>query len=196
MCAWVFFIQTRASQSFTGKWVFGVGKVSCCFWGGCLFFKRECHRIMHKWTDEQILWLGLLDRHRQYLWSDLLLLCQKIEICWLVLMLNNVVIYGGRYHLLFSVYFLLALCCSVLLCLLLTFWKGWCTCHAVTPVDHSIDQYLSVVVVMEFLGWCAKSFLCLSTTGKTNSTFFFLFFFFKFFFSLNFFLFSFPLIFF
>lgn len=25
-------------------------------------------------------------------------------------------------------------------------------CHAVTTVDHSTDQYLSVVVVMEFLG--------------------------------------------
>lgn len=25
-------------------------------------------------------------------------------------------------------------------------------CHAVTAVDHSIDRYLSVVVVMEFLG--------------------------------------------
>lgn len=33
----------------------------------CLFFKRECHGIVNKWTDEQILWLDLLERHWQYL---------------------------------------------------------------------------------------------------------------------------------
>lgn len=73
------------------------------------------------------------------------------------------------------------LCSSFLLCVALFCCVFCCqlsekddiTCHVVTTVDHNIDQYLSVVVVMEFLGWPTKSFLCLLTNGKTNSTFFF-----------------------
>lgn len=68
----------------------------------------------------------------------------------------------------------IALFCCVFCCQLSE--KDDVTCHAVTTVDHNIDQCLSAVIVTEFLGWPAKSFLCLPTNGKTNSTFFLFFF--------------------